>query len=97
MYRAGNGCRNTAELHGVLVHEWGHGMDQNDGGGYDNSSEAYADVVAAYDARISCIGRGFDENSNCSGYGDTCLDCTGVRDIDWAMRRPTPPRPRRAS
>ena len=91
MYRAGNGCRNTAELHGVLVHEWGHGMDQNDGGGYDNSSEAYADVVAAYDARISCIGRGFDETSNCSGYGDACLDCTGVRDIDWARRQGNTP------
>lgn len=95
MYRAGNGCRNTAELQGVLVHEWGHGMDQNDGGGYDNSSEAYADVIAAYDARISCIGPGFYENgSNCSGYGDTCLNCSGVRDIDWAKRtfnRPATP------
>lgn len=91
MYRAGNGCRNTAELHGVLVHEWGHGLDQNDGGGYDNSSEGYADVVAAFDARISCIGRGFDESSNCSGYGNACLNCTGVRDIDWAMRAANAP------
>lgn len=91
MYRAGNGCRNTAELHGVLVHEWGHGLDQNDGGGYDNSSEAYADVVAAYDARVSCIGRGFDESGNCSGYGDACLDCSGVRDIDWTMRQQNTP------
>ncbi len=95
MYKAGNGCGNTAELHGVLVHEWGHGFDQNDGGGYDNTSEGYADVVAAYDARLSCIGRGFDEGGgNCSGYGDTCLNCTGVRDIDWNARtfkRPATP------
>jgi hypothetical protein len=91
MYRAGNGCRNTAELHGVLVHEWGHGMDQNDGGGYDNTSEGYADVVAAFDARISCVGRGFDESNNCSGYGNACLNCTGVRDIDWAMRTANAP------
>lgn len=91
MYRAGGGCRNTAELQGVLVHEWGHGMDQNDGGGYDNSSESYADVVAAYDARISCIGPGFFESGTCSGYGDTCLNCTGVRDIDWNKRQAKTP------
>src|SRR5215831_18661614 len=32
MYRAGGGCSNTGELAGVLTHEWGHGLDQNDGG-----------------------------------------------------------------
>jgi len=78
MYRAGNGCGNTGQLQGVLVHEWGHGMDQNDGGGYDNPSEAYADVVAIFENRESCVGRGFRPASQCGGYGDTCLDCTGM-------------------
>jgi len=86
MYRAGNGCGNTGQLQGVVVHEWGHGMDQNDGGGYDNPSEAYADVVAIFESRESCVGRGFRPAQQCSGYGDTCLDCTGIRDMDWDKR-----------
>ena len=87
MYRAGNGCGNTGENQGVLVHEWGHGLDQNDGGGYDNPSEAYADVVAIFRARDSCIGPGFKPGVNCDGYGDTCLECTGIRDHDWQKRQ----------
>ena len=87
MYRAGNGCGNTAEIQGVVVHEWGHGYDQNDGGGYDNTSEAYADVVAIFASRESCVGRGFfADGGTCSGYGDTCTTCTGIRDHDWAAR-----------
>ncbi|HHN75055.1 MAG TPA: hypothetical protein ENK10_07485 [Acidobacteria bacterium] len=85
-YRSGGGCRNTGEIMGVFVHEWGHGLDQNDGGGYDNPSEAYADIVAFFETRESCIGRGFYTSKNCSGYGDTCLDCTGIRDQDWDKR-----------
>jgi len=85
-YKSGGGCRNTGEIMGVFVHEWGHGIDQNDGGGYDNPSEAYADIVAFFETRESCIGRGFFVSQNCSGYGDTCLDCTGIRDQDWDMR-----------
>ncbi|MFN7964079.1 MAG: fibronectin type III domain-containing protein [Acidobacteriota bacterium] len=91
MYRAGGGCGNTAELQGVLVHEWGHGLDQNDGGGYDNSSESYADVVAVYDARISCVGPGFYDSGTCGNYGDTCLTCTGIRDMDFAKRQANTP------
>ena len=87
MYRAGNGCGNTGQLQGVVVHEWGHGMDQNDGGGYDNPSEAYADVVAIFENRESCVGRGFRPAIQCSGYGDTCFDCTGIRDMDWDKRQ----------
>lgn len=86
MYRAGNGCRNTAETAGVLNHEFGHGFDQNDGGGYDNPSEGYADAVAILSDRASCVGRGFYESGTCSGYGDACLACTGIRDMDWDAR-----------
>ncbi|ANM31319.1 hypothetical protein ABI59_19680 [Acidobacteria bacterium Mor1] len=94
MFRAGNGCSNTGENAGVLTHEWGHGLDQNDGGGFDRTSEAYADVVAIFYSRESCIGRGFRPAIQCSGYGDTCLNCTGVRDHDWAARTfNTPPTP----
>lgn len=82
-YKSGGGCRNTGEQSGVIVHEWGHGLDQNDGGGFDNPSEAYADVVAFFETHLSCIGRGFRVSGNCGGYGDPCLDCTGVRDQDF--------------
>jgi hypothetical protein len=91
MYRAGGGCRNTAETAGVLNHEYGHGLDQNDGGGYDNTSEAYADVIAILSDRASCVGRGFFESGTCSGYGDTCLTCTGIRDMDFAARQANTP------
>ena len=86
-YRSGGGCRNTGELQGVFVHEWGHGLDANDGGGYDNPSEAYADIVAFLEARESCVGRGFFIGGNCSGYGDPCLDCSGIRDQDWGKHQ----------
>ena len=84
-YRSGGGCRNTGEISGVFLHEWGHGLDQNDGGGFDNPSEAYADITSFLLTHKSCIGRGFTSGNpgNCSGYGDTCLSCTGVRDQDW--------------
>ena len=84
MYRAGNGCGNTAELAGIITHEWGHGLDENDGGGYDDPTEGYADVVALMHTHESCNGRGFDlAGGNCGGYGDACLNCTGVRDADY--------------
>ena len=41
----------------------------------------------SWSTHISCIGRGFFSNdSNCSGYGNACLTCTGVRDQDWDKR-----------
>ncbi len=85
-YRSGGGCNNTAEIAGVVLHEWGHGFDQNDGGGYDNPSEAYADTTEFLYDHTSCIGRGFRQSANCGGYGNACLDCTGVRDQDWDKR-----------
>ncbi len=86
-YKSGGGCGNTGELAGVFLHEWGHGLDQNDGGGYDNPSEAYADVTAFLQTHASCVGRGFYLGQNCGGYGDTCLSCTGIRDLDWDSRQ----------
>jgi len=82
-YKSGGGCNNTGEIAGVFLHEWGHGIDQNDGGGYDNPSEAYADITAFMVTHVSCIGRGFFQSGNCGGYGDACLNCSGIRDDDW--------------
>jgi hypothetical protein len=91
MYTSGGGCGNTGEIGGVLHHEYGHGIDENDGGGFDNTSEAYADVVAILQERVSCIGRGFYLSGTCGGYGDSCLTCSGIREHDWAARAANTP------
>jgi hypothetical protein len=85
-YRSGGGCGNTGEIEAVSLHEYGHGLDSNDGNGSstDNGTgETYGDFTAALATHASCIGGGF-LTSNCGGYGDACTSCTGVRDIDWA-------------
>jgi len=95
LYRSGTSwaeCANSGEIQGIIVHEWGHGYDQNDGGGYDNTSEAYGDIVSMLASRESCFGPGlFTDGRVCSGSGDTCLTCTGFRDHDWAARQANTP------
>lgn len=87
MFGAGSNCNNTGENADILDHEWGHGYDKNDGGGIDKPSEAYSDITAILTSRDSCMGRGmYNDGSTCTGYGDTCLTCTGFRDFDWAAR-----------
>jgi subtilisin-like proprotein convertase family protein len=90
-FKSGGGCNNSGEIASVFLHEWGHGLDQNDGGGFDNPSEAYGDVTAIMSTHVSCIGRGFRQSGTCSGYGDTCLSCTGLRDLDWAAHASVSP------
>ncbi|HKI01094.1 MAG TPA: hypothetical protein VKK31_03865 [Thermoanaerobaculia bacterium] len=92
-YRSGGGCGNTGEIEGVALHEYGHGLDTNDGNGSspDNGTgETYGDWTAALGTHKSCVGAGF-LTSNCGGYGDTCTACTGVRDIDWAKHSTNTP------
>ncbi|HEX6853245.1 MAG TPA: proprotein convertase P-domain-containing protein [Candidatus Polarisedimenticolaceae bacterium] len=92
MFRAGSNCNNTGENAGILVHEWGHGYDQNDGGGVDKPSEAYSDIVNILATRASCQGHGtYNDGSTCSGYGDACLTCTGFREFDWNQRQSRTP------
>ena len=76
-YRSGGGCRNTGEIAGIFLHEWGHGMSQNDGAGSSNPDEAYADIASFLLTHNSCIGRGFTRDGNCGGYGNACLSCSG--------------------
>ena len=87
-FRSGGGCSNTGELPGVSLHEWGHGLDQNDGNGSqaeNGSGESYGDFSATLQTHDSCLGSGFLPGTTCSGYGDTCTACSGVRDIDYAQ------------
>jgi len=83
-FTSGGGCGNTGELAGVFDHEWGHGMDNNGvNPNIASPGEGIPDIYAGLRLFDSCIGRGF-LGGNCSGYGNACLDCSGVRDIDWA-------------
>ena len=83
-FRSGGGCWNTGELPGVSLHEWGHGMDANDGTAASNggTGETYGDITATLQTHSSCMGNGF-LGPNCSGYGDNCTSCSGVREIDY--------------
>lgn len=83
-FKSGGGCRNTGEIAGVFDHEWGHSLDSADSvPSVSNPGEGIADIYASLRLNTSCIGRGF-RSTNCSGYGNACSACTGVRDIDWA-------------
>jgi trimeric autotransporter adhesin len=85
-FRSGFGCGNTGEIAGVSLHEYGHGLDQNDGNGSSpdlGTAESYGDITAALVTHRSCQGNGFF-SSNCDAYGDACTSCSGVRDMDWA-------------
>ncbi len=92
-YRSGGGCSNTGELAGVFDHEWGHGLDANDAtpGIASPSGEGIADIYTALRLNNSCIGRNFRPGIQCGGYGDPCIDCTGVRDIDYLKRQSSLP------
>ena len=88
LYRAIPGsCGASGEEPGFILHEFGHGVDANDGNGLNgSSSEAYADATAAITLHDSCVGPGFATSNACWGgaYGDACTSCSGLRDIDWA-------------
>ena len=91
-YVSDPGCANTGELAGVFDHEWGHGLDDNDNNpNISFPGEGIADIYASLRLNNSCIGRGFFEGSNCSGYGDPCTDCDGVRDVDFLKRQSQTP------
>lgn len=92
-YQSASGCWNLGEIPGVSLHEWGHSWDDFDGsGGQSPPVETRADWTAAVQIHDSCTGRGFYYPSgNCSGYGDACLNCTGIRDADyWKHQSKTP-------
>lgn len=81
--RSGGGCGNAGEIPGVVRHEWGHGLDNNDGGGMDNPSEAYADITEFLEDHNSCFAGNYHPGQQCPDFGNPCLDCTGLRDLDW--------------
>ena len=92
-FKSGGGCNNTGEISGVSLHEFGHGIDQNDGTGTATdgaTGESYGDTTALIALHASCLGAGF-LSGNCTGYGDACTACTGVRDADYAKHASNTP------
>jgi hypothetical protein len=92
-FKSGGGCANTGEISGVSLHEFGHGIDQNDGTGTapeGGTGESYGDTTAVIALHDSCIGSGF-RSVNCGGYGDACTGCTGVRDVDFGKHAANTP------
>jgi trimeric autotransporter adhesin len=86
-------CNNTGEIPDVFLHEFGHGLDQNDGTGRAPESatgEAMGDTFALLQGQHSCLGPGLflpiptNVNwGNRAGYGTGSALCTGVRDLDY--------------
>ena len=87
-------CANTGEIRDVMQHEWGHGLDANDGRpvglalgvGDLATGEAVGDHVALFVDHDSCIGQSF--YNRLSGPYVTDPDtnairtCDGVRNLD---------------
>ncbi|MGC8762713.1 MAG: hypothetical protein ACP5VN_03625, partial [Acidobacteriota bacterium] len=93
-FKSGGGCANTGELPTVFLHEVGHGLDSNDGGPSSDigTGETYADTNSFLMTHDSCVGTGFfTSGSKCSGYGDACTSCAGIRDVDYAKHTSNTP------
>jgi trimeric autotransporter adhesin len=84
-FKSGGGCSNTGELPTVFLHEIGHGLDSNDGSPTSTvgSSEVYGDTNGILATHSSCLGVNFIPGQNCSGYGNSCTSCTGIREADY--------------
>jgi hypothetical protein len=93
LFRATAGlCGASGEEPGFILHEMGHGFDENDGNGASEGAtgESYGDLNAAIVLHNSCVAAGF-WLTNCTGYGDACTSCSGLRDIDWARHASNTP------
>ncbi len=84
-------CENSGEFASISIHELGHGLDcfdnfKNYSCNMTSPAEATADWISTLEFRDSCQGRGYytSPDYNCFGYGDACINCTGIRDIDYA-------------
>lgn len=82
----GGSWGNTGELPSIAMHEWAHGLDARDGSpsGDPGTGETYGDFSAVLQTWDSCVGAGYFIGNYCSGYGDLCSGCSGIRDIDYA-------------
>lgn len=83
-FQSSHRCGNTGENRDVIGHEWGHGLDDNDGIPTPGlaidaaTGEGVADAIALLRSRDPCIGESFHRD-DAAFPSDTC---DGVRDLD---------------
>jgi len=89
-------CANTGEIRDVMQHEWGHGLDSNDGRqpGYSfalglgdlATGEGVGDHIALFVDHDSCIGQSFFNRFSGPFLSDpesfAIATCDGVRNLD---------------
>lgn len=70
-------CNNTGEISGVMMHEWGHGIDANMGTGSGDiaTSEGVGDTVSFFNTHDDCLAPGFVIANQCCVY-PPCNDAT---------------------
>ena len=74
-YQAGRGCPNTA-YSDIVLHEYGHGVDESLGGIIDGGySEGAGDALALLGTRQPCVGRDFSGAGSC--LRDATTSCCG--------------------
>jgi hypothetical protein len=90
-YRSGGGCNNTGQIRDVMQHEYGHGIDSNDGLPTTltdrATGEGVGDHIALFVDHDSCIGQSFEDGRNTGPFlidPDTgnIKTCDGVRNVD---------------
>jgi hypothetical protein len=80
-YRSDEECRNTGEIRDVVVHEWGHALDDFDGVSLADYAyaEGVADVLAMIIDHDSCIAESLYQDFMLPGPS---ARCGGIRDLD---------------
>lgn len=84
-------CNNSGEVPDVFLHEFGHGLDNNDASGNAPelaTGEAMGDTFALLQGQHSCIGPGMflpgtSSWGHLAGYGSGSALCSGIRDLDY--------------
>lgn len=83
-FRSSARCGNSGEIRDVIVHEYGHALDEHDGWAPPPvavdaaTGEAIADILAMLRSRDACIGESFFA----SPADWPSAACSGVRDLD---------------
>lgn len=91
-------CNNTGEIPDIFLHEWGHGLDENDATGAaseGSTGEAMGDTFALLQGQHSCLGPGTGLQDptapnwgDTAGYGSATVGsksrlCSGFREWDY--------------
>ena len=84
-FQAGSGCNNSGEIRDVVQHEWGHGLDGNDGVPPVDAAtgEAIGDYIAFFVDNDSCVGQSFTPGPGTGPYCTTIPDLHDHSALRW--------------